>query len=129
MDDKTLRILEFYKILERLAYFCSFSASVEKARALRPTPDAFEARRRQNITNESVQFLLTHSDISIGGARDVRAQVDLALHGGVLAPNELLDVRQTLVAARTLVRTFERLSVQFPSLSDIVAQLHAHIAL
>ena len=37
MDDKTLRILEFFKILERLANFCSFSASVEKAHALRPT--------------------------------------------------------------------------------------------
>jgi DNA mismatch repair protein MutS2 len=123
MDDKTLRILEYYKILERLASYCAFSASAEKARALRPTPDAFEARRRQTITSEAVQFILTHSDISIGGARDVRSQVDLALHGGVLAPNELLDIKQTLVAARTLLRTFERLSVQFPSLSDIVAQL------
>jgi DNA mismatch repair protein MutS2 len=123
MDDKTLTILEFHKILDRLANYCAFSASVEKARALRPTPDAFEARRRQKITAEAVQFLVTHSDISIGGARDVRGPVDLALHGGVLAPNELLDIKQTLIAARTLARTFERLGAQYPSLSDIVAQL------
>jgi DNA mismatch repair protein MutS2 len=123
MDDKTLSILEFPKILERLAGYCSFSASAEKALALRPTGDIFESRRRQKITAEAVQFLVTHADISIGGARDVRQPVDLALHGGVLSPNELLDVKQTLVAARTLARTFERLGTQYPALSDIVAQL------
>jgi len=90
---------------------------------LRPTTDAFEARRRQGITSEAVRFLLTHPDISIGGARDVRGPVDLALHGGVLAPNELLDVKQTLISARTLVRTFERLTAQFPLLCDIVSRL------
>jgi DNA mismatch repair protein MutS2 len=123
MDEKTLRLLEYDKILDRLANYCAFSASAEKARLLRPTPDGFEARRRQAITSEALQFLSTHADVSIGGARDVRPSVDLALHGGVLAPNELLDVKQTLIAARTLHRTFERLTVQFPSLCDIVAQL------
>lgn len=123
MDDKTLAILEFPKILERLAAYCAFSASAEKARSLRPTADIFEARRRQKITAEAVQFLVTHADVSIGGARDVRAPVDLALHGGVLAPNDLLDIKQTLVAARTLARTFDRLGAQYPALSDIVAQL------
>jgi DNA mismatch repair protein MutS2 len=123
MDEKTLTILEFPKILERVAGYCSFSASAEKARALRPTGDLFESRQRQKITSEALQFLVTHADISIGGARDVRESVDLALHGGVLSPNELLDIKQTLIAARTLARTFERLGAQYPSLSDIVAQL------
>jgi DNA mismatch repair protein MutS2 len=123
MDDKTLTILEFPKILERLAGYCSFSASAEKARLLRPTADPYEASHRQKITSEAVQFLVTHADVSIGGARDVRDPVDLALHGGVLSPNELLDVKQTLVAARTLARTFERLGGQYPALCDIVAQL------
>jgi len=43
--------------------------------------------------------------------------------GGVLAPNELLDIRQTLIAARTISRTFERLATQYPSLFDIVQRL------
>ena len=41
----------------------------------------------------------------------------------MLAPNELLDVKSTLAAARTLARTFERLSFQFPVLTAIVNQL------
>jgi DNA mismatch repair protein MutS2 len=123
MDEKTLTILEYPKILERLAAYCAFAASVEKARQLRPTNDLVLARQLQAETREALELLMTHPDLSIGGARDVRAQVDLALHGGVLAPNELLDVKSTLVAARTLARTFERLAFQFPVLTEIVAQL------
>ncbi len=37
MDSKTLNVLEYPKILERLAGFCDFSASVSLARALEPT--------------------------------------------------------------------------------------------
>ena len=123
MDDKTLTILEYSKILERVAAYCAFAASVEKARLLRPTIDSVLARQLQVETREALLLLTTHPDLSIGGARDVRTQVDLALHGGVLAPNELLDVKSTLVAARTLARTFERLAIQFPVLTGIVTQL------
>ncbi len=42
MDDKTLNTLEYFKILERLASYCAFEASAEKARLLRPTRDLFE---------------------------------------------------------------------------------------
>lgn len=123
MDDKTLNILEFPKILDRLAGYCSFSASQEKALALRPVDDLFEAQRRQKVTAEAVLFLVTHSDLTVGGARDVRAPVDLALHGGVLATTDFLDIKQTLTAARSLARTFERLAGQFPALFEIVQQL------
>ncbi|MEW5870575.1 MAG: endonuclease MutS2 [Chloroflexota bacterium] len=123
MDEKTLVTLEYHKILERLARYCSFSASAEKARALRPVDDLFEVRRRQAVTSEAVRLLVTHPDLSIGGARDVRQSVDLALHGGVLDPNQLLDVKYTLISARNLARLFERLADQFPNLVDIASQL------
>jgi DNA mismatch repair protein MutS2 len=125
MDEKTLTTLEFPKILDRLAGYCAFAASEEKARQLRPTNDLWAARRRQSETSEAVRLLTTHAELSVGGARDVRAQVDLARHGGILAPNELLDIKSTLVAARTLSRTFERLEYQYPVLVDILRQLPA----
>jgi DNA mismatch repair protein MutS2 len=37
MDSKTLNVLEYPKILERLAGFCDFSASMALARSLEPT--------------------------------------------------------------------------------------------
>ncbi len=123
MDEKTLQILEYPKILDRLASYTSFSASAELARSIRPTNDLEQARRRLEETSEAVQLMVTRPDMTIGGARDVRGPVDLAARGGVLDPGDLLDVKFTLIAARTLMRTFDRLESQFPRLVAIVQQL------
>jgi DNA mismatch repair protein MutS2 len=123
MDAKTLQILEYPKILERLAGYCAFAASAEKARSLQPTNQLEEARRWLAETREALMLLTTRPELTVGGARDVREPVNLALHGGVLAPVELLDLKSTLVAARTLMRTFERLTEQFPNLCAIASQM------
>jgi DNA mismatch repair protein MutS2 len=129
MDAKTLHTLEYHKVLERLAGYCAFAASTEKALKLQPVNNIDEARRRLAETSEAVQMLITRPDLTIGGARDVRQAVDLAAHGGVLAPTDLLDIKSTLVAARTLVRTFERLGGQFPTLFEIASQIPAPMGL
>ncbi len=129
MDAKTLRTLEYHKVLEHLAQYCAVAASTEKALKLQPTNAIDEARRRLAETSEAVQILITRPDLTIGGARDVRQTVDLAAHGGVLAPTDLLDIKSTLVAARNLVRTFERLGGQFPTLYEIASQIPAPMGL
>jgi DNA mismatch repair protein MutS2 len=129
MDAKTLHTLEFQKVLERLAGYCAFAASTDKARQLQPTNNIDEAHRRLSETSEALQMLTTRPDLTIGGARDVRQVVDLAAHGGVLAPTDLLDIKSTLVAARTLARTFERLEGQFPTLYAIASQIPTSLGL
>ena len=129
MDAKTLHTLEYPKVLERLAGYCSFAASIEKARKLHPTNNIDDAHHRLAETSEAVQMLVTRPDLSIGGARDIRQAVDLAAHGSVLTPTDLLDIKSTLVAARTLVRTFERLGEQFPTLYAIASQIPTSIGL
>ena len=123
MDTKTLTTLEYPKILERLAEYTAFPASRQLALTLSPTAEINKARRWLSETSEAVRLMVTHADLTIGGARDVREPVDLAVHGGVLSPADLLDVKSTLIAARNLARTFERLESQFPYLVDIAAQL------
>ena len=129
MDAKTIHTLEYPKVLERLASYCAFAASTEKAQKLQPTNNIDEAHRRLAETSEAVQMLVTRPDLTIGGARDIRRAVDLAAHGGVLAPTDLLDIKSTLVAARTLARTFERLGEQFPTLYAIASQIPTSLGL
>jgi DNA mismatch repair protein MutS2 len=124
MDSKTLSVLEYPKILTRLADFCDFSASAELARALLPTPDYEEALVRLAETSEARTLLIT-SDLTIGGAHDIREQVDLAAHGGVLDPKELLDVQSTLVSMRDLHRFFDKHAEASPRLADIAYRLPA----
>jgi DNA mismatch repair protein MutS2 len=104
MDTKTLNVLEYHKILERLSNFCDFSASQELARALQPTVSFEEATRLLAETTEA-RFLLSTHDLSIGGSHDVRPSAELAARGGVLEPQALLDVKSTLIACRELKKS------------------------
>ncbi|MDP2994882.1 MAG: hypothetical protein Q8N46_07150, partial [Anaerolineales bacterium] len=124
MDTKTLHVLEFPKILTRLADFCDFSASADLARVLQPTPDFEEALIRLAETSEA-RILLVTTDLTIGGAHDIREQVALAAHGGVLDPKELLDVQSTLVSMRDLHRFFDKHAEASPHLADIACRLPA----
>lgn len=119
MDEKTLRILEFNKILDRLAEYTSFSAGAAMALGLRPTAEAAEAARRQAETHEALLLFNAGSEATIGGARDVRRAADNAMRGFVLRPEDLLDVRSTLIAARNLQRALLRVEDRYPHLAAI----------
>jgi DNA mismatch repair protein MutS2 len=122
MDTKTLHVLEYDKILERLKSYCDFSASMELARALQPTANFDEAQRLLNETTET-RNLFTTSDIGIGGAHDIRPAVDLAARGGVLDPQQLLDIKSTLISCREIKKSLERKTDEYPRLAQIAAGL------
>ncbi len=122
MDGKTLHVLEYEKILARLAGYCDFSASAELARGLQPTADFEEARRLLTETTEA-RFLLSTRDLTIGGAHDIRPSADLAARGGVLEPQALLDVKSTLVACRDLKKSLEHAVDDAPRLAQIAVGL------
>lgn len=104
MDAKTLKVLEYPKILARLAAFCDFSASKELAGGLHPTANYEEAVRWQAETAEA-RLLLSTRDLTIGGSHDIRPSVGLAARGGVLEPQALLDIKSTLIACRELKKS------------------------
>src|SRR5688500_16166869 len=122
MDSKTLHVLEYPKILERLKAFCDFSASMELARTLEPTDSHDLARARLAETSEA-RKLFSVQDIGIGGAHDIRPAADLAARGGVLDPQQLLDVKSTLISCRELKRSLERKTDEYPRLAQIAAGL------
>ena len=123
MDAKTLSVLEYPKILERLKAFCDFSASMELARALEPT-DSYElALARLAETSEARRLFSTNDNIGVGGAHDIRPAADLARRGGVLDPQQLLDVKSTLISCRELKKSLERKTDEYPRLAQIAAGL------
>ncbi len=123
MDAKSIATLEYQKVLDRLSGYTSFSASASMVRALRPTNDYALAIERQARTTEARRILCDHADLSTGGARDVRPQAELAARGGVLAPEDLLDIKSTLISSRDLLRFFTKLELEIPHLRAIAAGL------
>ena len=122
MDSKTLRVLEYDKILARLAEHCDFSASAELATALTPTDNFEEASRWLAETTEA-RFLLSTRDLTIGGSHDIRPSVDLAARSGVLEPQALLDIKSTLIACRDLKKSLENAQDHAPHLARTAAGL------
>lgn len=123
MDDKTLSTLEYHKVLARLAERCAFSGSENLARALHPTTNLEVARRWQAETTEARRLLETRPNTTIGGAHDIRQHAEAAARGVVLPIPDIMDVKNTLIAARELARLFERTQDQFPVLTEIASRL------
>ena len=122
MDAKSLGVLEYPKIRERLKSFCDFSASMELARSLEPT-DSYDLALARLAETAEARRLFSVQDAGIGGAHDIRPAVDLAARGGVLDPQQLLDIKSTLISCRELKKTFERKTEEYPRLSQIAAGL------
>jgi DNA mismatch repair protein MutS2 len=129
MDEKTLHLLEFNKVLDKLASYAAFSASEDLARRLRPLTYLEKVQERLVLTREARLLLSINDTISLGGSHDIRPQVDLAAHGGVLTAAELLDIKNTLVAGREIGRSFEHHKETYPHLLAIVEQLSPPIGL
>ncbi len=116
-------MLEFPKVLERLAGYADFSASADLARSLRPTADLEEALARQAATREARRLLSVKSEVGIGGARDVRPLAERAARSGVLLPGELLEIKSTLIAGRDLFRALENKQAEYPHLAAMAQPL------
>ncbi len=123
MNSRYLHVLEFDKIRARLAAHAAFSASEELARDLMPATDAEEIAQRQGETTEARALLDQHSEMGVGGARDVRPLTKNARIGALLSPIDLLEIRQTLLAARSLRRALGRLNALYPRLAARAALL------
>jgi len=123
MNPRYLRILEFDKILARVAQYTAFSASAELAHVLAPTTDPDEIARRQGETTEARTLIDQNSEISVGSARDLRPLTKGARVGALLQPVDLLDIRQTLLAARTLRRALARVGALYPRLAARAASM------
>ena len=118
MNQHTLRILEFDKILDRLGRFCSFEISQEIARVWRPTTDLGEARLWQQETEEARSLLGQQPELHLGGVHDLRTFLEQAERGATLAPPDLLAVSSTILRARRLRQILIRNANQFPALAD-----------
>jgi len=124
MDTKDLQTLELSAVLDQLANRAAFSASKELARSLTPSDDIEQVSRRLTETTEACLLLSIKTDLTIGGAHDIRSLAEAASRGSVLEASELLDVKSTLIAARTMGRHFEKEEESYPELSRIALGLH-----
>ena len=130
MNPRTLRILEFDKIINKVAGQTSFSGGAELATALLPSDDLVTIKLWLAQTQEAYSLLGQKADISFGGVHDLRPFLERAERGATLMANELLEIKHTLQRARSLRNLFMRLEQTFSHLYDIAVNLQPcdHVA-
>ncbi|MCA9958112.1 MAG: hypothetical protein KC443_03705, partial [Anaerolineales bacterium] len=102
-----------------MAAYTSFSGGEDLALSLQPTTDLFEAELWQKQTSEAVALFDSADNVTIGGARDVRQAVDNSFRGFTLPAEDLLAIKATLEASRTLRRQLLKWDDRYPHLAEI----------
>lgn len=104
-----VRKLELDQILQRLASLCQYSVAADRALEIGPSSDPQQVRYLLDVTAEAVALSIQFPDLTVGGARDIRQQIQRAEKGFRLQPTDFLLIMDTLRAGRELRRVFQRL--------------------
>ena len=99
--ERTLRVLEFPKILDRLAQYAITDNGKALCRALVPGDQEAQVRRSLDETEEAVVLLTYLGSNPLIGFHDVTEYISIAQKGACLSPRALLDVAMLLRASRS----------------------------
>ncbi len=100
MTERTLRVLEFTKIRERLADKALTPMGAEKCRALQPSQNMAEVLLWQQETEEASVVLTYFGGHPLVAYGDVRPFLALCDKGATLSPKALLGIAELLRACR-----------------------------
>lgn len=102
MDERTLRILEFDKIKNKIMNLASSELGKEMAGELKPEKDFQTVRSLLKETDDGVAYLVRKGSPPLGGIHDIRGSLKRVEVGSVLGPGELLRIGDVLRASRNL---------------------------
>lgn len=100
MNEKVLKTLEYYKILDMLAEYTSCPETKERILALRPITDVTEIDALQLTTKHALDRLYKATSISFTGLHNINASMKRLEIGGSLNTHELLQISSLLEVAR-----------------------------
>lgn len=129
MNKRSLKVLEYYKVIDMLREKASSSLGLKYIEKLNPSLDYNEVSQMLKETSEAQSILIKRGGISLGGIHDVELQVKKANIGSSLDPGQLLMVADTLRAARLLKNTLsgnDEESFSYPIIQGLANSLYVY---
>ncbi|MHB9107466.1 MAG: endonuclease MutS2 [Armatimonadota bacterium] len=118
MDNRTLRLLEYDKIRERLLPHAATVLGKEHVERMRPSRDVTMVQSRLGETDEARRMIEEHGSAPFDGLRDVREPLLRAEKQGVLTATELQDVADTAAGLRRLRHHLHATAPYFTALKE-----------
>ena len=104
---RALKTLEFDKVREQVANFCTSSLGRTHLDLLEPSIDLDTVVKLLDEMDEGLSVLRVRGNVPMGGIFDVRGHAKRAQIGGMLSPTELMEIASTIRASRILRQFFE----------------------
>ena len=123
MNERYQRVLEYPKILNRLAGLAVSAMGKERALALRPSGDFDEVRRLQAQTEEASSVIAYTGGNPMSEFDDVREYLKLSTVGATLSMKALLSVAGALRACRTVRKALVTEREDTPILTEMGSRI------
>ena len=104
-----LDALEFDQVLDILANYAKTDYAKELIKKLTPNSNYEDVLELNNETSEAYLAVVRQGDIPLGGLYNVNASIRRSQIGGILDPNELLNIVYLLDCSNNIIRYFKSL--------------------
>lgn len=105
--ERALKTLEYYKIREEVAKYCTSSIGKSHIDKLVPSVDYAEVTKLLEEMDEGLSVLRLRGNVPMGGITDIRPHAKRAQIGGMLSPMELMETASTIRASKILRQFIE----------------------
>lgn len=105
MNNRSMKVLEFYKIIELLKQKASSSLGLKYIDKLMPSSETEEVKYMLAETSEAQSILIKSGTVGLSGIDDIEDKVKRANVGASLDAGSLLNIAKNLQAARNVKRT------------------------
>ena len=113
MNQKSLRVLEFNKIVDILKTKVSSSLGLKYIENLTPSSDYEEVKYMLEETSQAQGILLKRGAVGLNGIHDIEDKAKRAEIGASLDPGSLIKIADTLRVARNLKNTLASSEEEF----------------
>jgi DNA mismatch repair protein MutS2 len=131
MDDRSLKLLEFFHLLDILKEYAISPLGLKRCEALRPSKDLPLIQFRLAEVMELKKILEIEGEIPLKGLKNIEGILNkLGIEGAVLNVQELLDLYDQMVLSKGLRRFFQKLeNIRAPHLQEKISKLSYQKAL
>jgi len=131
MDDRSLKLLEFYHLLDILKEYSISPLGRKRCEALRPSANLSLIQSRLADVMELQKILETEGEIPLSGLKDIEGILNkLEVEGSTLDVQEILDLYHQIVLCKGLRRFFQKLEpVKVAHLQEKISRLSFQKAL
>lgn len=121
MKEKTLRVLEFNKVKEKLKTYAITESGKNLVEQLTPYKSIYEVKNKLEESNEALDILIRKGAPPFEGLFDTREALERAGKGGVLTAGQLLRIGGMLRCSRRFKEYIERKDdeVSYKHLEDL----------